>query len=61
MMSATTLPLVAAILLMAAIEIVAVDCNGQRIYVIILPFCVGCVASYNMFRYQRRKFRFANG
>jgi hypothetical protein len=60
-MSATTLPLVAAMLLTVAIEIVAVDCNGQGIYLIILPFCVGCVASYNMFRYQTRKIRLAIG
>jgi hypothetical protein len=51
-MSATTLPLVAAMLLTVAIEIVAVDCNGQGIYLIILPFCVGYVASYNNVRYQ---------
>jgi hypothetical protein len=31
-MSATTLPLVAAMLLTVEIEIVAVDCNGQGIY-----------------------------
>jgi amino acid permease len=40
-MSATTLPLVAAMLSMALIEIaVAVDCNGQGIYLRILPFFV---------------------
>jgi hypothetical protein len=46
LMSATTLPLVAAMLLMATIEIDAEDCNGQGIYPIKLPFCAGCVASH---------------
>ncbi len=50
-MSATALPLVAAMLLMAAIEIAVVDDDCQTIVLIMSPIYFGYFTSYNIFRY----------
>jgi hypothetical protein len=60
-MSATTVPLVAAMLLTAAIETAVVDDNCQTMILIISPFCFVYFTSYIVFRYQRRKIRLAIG
>ena len=51
-MSATTLPLVAAMLLMAAIEIGVFGDECKLIILILSSFFFVYISSYNIFRYQ---------
>ena len=60
-MRATALPLVAAMLLMAAIGIAVVDVDCQTMILIISSFCFGFFTSYIFLRYQVRKIRLASG